>query len=267
VRDDLTEDRIAAELRGHWGRPLMVLPSTGSTNDEALKWAAEGAPEGTLVVAEDQTRGRGRRERSWWSEPGRSLLFSLILRPRRPAAELGLLTAAVGVAAARGVEEATDVRIALKWPNDLVVGDRKLGGILVETRVTASGVDVAVAGVGINVFDLSEAPADIAARSTSIAAELPRGSQTLPERAHLVASILAALEELYPALDPRIILKEATLRSVLLGRRVRVDRADGTALEGLVVSLLPTGAIEIETEGERIAINSGEVTALRYGSS
>jgi BirA family biotin operon repressor/biotin-[acetyl-CoA-carboxylase] ligase len=257
---DLTAERITAALRGDWGRPLMALASTGSTNDEALRWGGAGAPEGAVVVADHQTEGRGRRGRTWWSEPGGSLLFSVVLRPARPPRELGLLSTTVGVACARGIENLAPVRVGLKWPNDLMVGGRKLGGILVETRVSESNVIIAVAGIGINVFHLSAAPAAVATHATSLAAEIGRQP---PERPRLLASILVALENLYTSPDVSGILAEATTRSEILGRRVVVTRADGTTFEGDALTLLSSGALELEVGTEKIAVSSGDVETVR----
>jgi BirA family transcriptional regulator, biotin operon repressor / biotin---[acetyl-CoA-carboxylase] ligase len=263
VEDDLSEEVILAELRGKWGRPLRVYAVTGSTNEHALAWADDDAPEGAVVAAGHQTRGRGRRGRTWWSEPGSSLLFSVLLRPERRAEELGLLTTAVGVACARGLEESTGIDVFLKWPNDLVVRDRKVGGILVETRVTDFFAGVAVAGIGINVVNVSDAPPDVSLHSTNLAAEMKLlGKGYPPSRAQLLGTILAALEEVYPALDGRMILDEAARRSATVGRRVRIDRADGSSIEGRAVGLAASGALEVDADGSRIAVDSGIVTAV-----
>jgi BirA family transcriptional regulator, biotin operon repressor / biotin---[acetyl-CoA-carboxylase] ligase len=259
IAGDLSEERLAAGLAGLPPRSVRVLASTTSTNDEALRWADEGAPDGGVVVADHQTAGRGRRGRTWWSEPGRSLLFSVILRPTRPAGQLGLLTTALGVASARGIESLTSLRLRLKWPNDLTVGDRKLGGILVETRVAGARVDVAIAGLGINVFDMATAPDEVAVRSTSLVAELGRA----PDRTDLLVAILEAFEHLYPALDPATILSEASARSAVLGRQVVVTRSDGTSARGKATSLLPSGALELTVGTDRIEIGSGEVAIVR----
>jgi BirA family transcriptional regulator, biotin operon repressor / biotin---[acetyl-CoA-carboxylase] ligase len=265
VIEDLNEERVAAEIRGRWGRPVMVLSATGSTNDEALRWAQAGAPEGAIVVADHQTQGRGRRGRQWSSQPGQALLFSLVLRPAGPAARLQLLTTAVGVACARALESTTGLRIGLKWPNDLIVEGRKIGGILVETRVTGAEVEVAVIGIGINFLDLSEPPSELAARASSLAAALDAaGRGRPPARALVLASILSSLEQLYPALDAQTVLKEAQARSEVLGRTVVLEHSDGTRIEGRVVALLPSGALELRAGGSQVAVSSGEVTALRY---
>jgi BirA family transcriptional regulator, biotin operon repressor / biotin---[acetyl-CoA-carboxylase] ligase len=266
VTDDFTAERIAAARRGRWADPLRVLKVTPSTNDEALDWARSGAPEGATVVADHQTAGRGRRGRTWWSQPGGSLMFSLILRPERPAAELGLLSTAVGVACADAVEDETGLALGLKWPNDLVAGGRKVGGILVESISSGAEVEVAVVGVGLNVAEMSWAPDEVRARSTTLAAELgAAGLQPAPERAIMLAAIVVAFERLYPALTPGSILPGATARSDILGRRVRLLRADGTSFEGKAVALLPTGELELAThDGTRLAVNSGEVATLHY---
>src|SRR5919109_1429219 len=138
--NDLSRARLDRLLTGRFGKPYMLHATTGSTNDDALAWAARGAPEGALVAAEHQTAGRGRWDRRWLSRPGASLLFSVLLRPERPASALGLLTTAAGVAVAEGIEEACGLPCGLRWPNDVTAGGRKLAGVLVETRLRAGTV-------------------------------------------------------------------------------------------------------------------------------
>jgi BirA family transcriptional regulator, biotin operon repressor / biotin---[acetyl-CoA-carboxylase] ligase len=218
-----------------------------------------------VVAASPQTKGRGRKGRMWWSQPGGSLLFSIVLRPNRPAAELDLLSTAVGLACARAIEAKARLPLELKWPNDLVVGERKLGGILVETRAEGENVPVAVLGIGIN---LSRAPTGSdagAARATNLAAELDAAAlRPAPDRVTLLASIVAEFERLYPGLEPATIVPEATERSAVLGRRVRVVRVHDTSIEGRAVSLLPNGALEVDVGGHSVAVASGDVTTLLY---
>jgi BirA family transcriptional regulator, biotin operon repressor / biotin---[acetyl-CoA-carboxylase] ligase len=266
MNDSVRPDILEAAFRGRFGRPLKVLEATASTNSDALKWAHEGAPEGALVVAEHQTAGRGRWGRSWFSEPGTGLLLSVVLRPRLSTEQLGLLTTALGVACTDALQETTGLQPSIKWPNDVTVDGRKLAGILVETRVEAGHVDVAVAGIGLNFyrFDL---PADIAARATSISDAMERaGLGSPPPRAQVLASLLEHFEDLYEEITVGAwadVVERAAAHSEILGKAVRVVLADGRAFEGLAARLLPTGALELDTGGERIAIDSGEVELVR----
>jgi BirA family biotin operon repressor/biotin-[acetyl-CoA-carboxylase] ligase len=257
--NDLTRERLEGFLRGRFGRPYRLLEVTGSTNSDALSWAAAGAPEGAVVAADHQTAGRGRGGRAWASRPGAALLFSVLLRPRRPVGELGLLTTAVGVATAEAVEEVAAIRCGLKWPNDVTVGGRKLAGILTETHLEGSVAAVAVAGVGINVaWRREDMPAEVAGRATSTAAE---GATV--DRSELLAALLVRLEKLYPyACNPETrprVVERAAARSDVVGRRVRLRRLDGEVLEGEATALLPSGALAVDGR----PVTAGEIEWVR----
>lgn len=133
------------------GQPLLHLAEASSTNDVAKERALAGAPEGLVVVADRQTRGRGRRGRSWTSAAGQGLYFSALLRPGWPAADAPWLGVLAGLAAWQAVHALGAARAAVKWPNDVLVDGRKLGGVLVEPRIAAGRVEFAVLGIGINV--------------------------------------------------------------------------------------------------------------------
>ena len=148
----LSSTSIAAALTTRrLGRPALCFPQIGSTNDVAHERAAAGAAEGLLVLADEQTAGRGRLDRRWWAPPGSSLLMSLLLRPPLPPGQAGQLTMCLGLAAAEGVEAVTGLQPALKWPNDLLLGGRKLGGMLSELRLDGERLAYAVLGLGVNV--------------------------------------------------------------------------------------------------------------------
>jgi BirA family transcriptional regulator, biotin operon repressor / biotin---[acetyl-CoA-carboxylase] ligase len=262
--DDLTEELVVRGMRGAFGTPVRVFDEIGSTNSEAMRWANEGAPEGALVVTNHQTAGRGRRGRSWWSEPGTALQFSLVIRPRRQLDVMGLLTTAVGLACVEGVEIAAGVRADLKWPNDVTVSGRKLAGILVESRVTGGMLDFAIIGIGINVYPSPGAPADVATRATSV---YEAASEKEPNRVEVLGWVLDAFERIYPLLGTgegaAAIVERATNRSDVLGNRVTVKIADGDVLEGVARRLLPSGALEVEIAGEFRAVHAGEIVQLR----
>jgi BirA family biotin operon repressor/biotin-[acetyl-CoA-carboxylase] ligase len=258
--DELTEDAIASSLTGRFGRPLRAFDSVASTNTIALEWASEGAPEGAIVVADHQTAGRGRWGRSWMSEPGAALQFSLILRPRLGLDRLGVLGLALGVAIAEGIEDATRLPTKLKWPNDVLVAGRKLVGILIETRVTEARLDAVIAGIGINV---RWAPDE---NATSVAAsmeDLDLGDT--PARAELLARVLATIEDVYALVERRApeIVARAEERSEFLGGEIVVRFSDGSTERAVATRLLPDGALEVETDGVAKAIGVAEVQQLR----
>jgi BirA family biotin operon repressor/biotin-[acetyl-CoA-carboxylase] ligase len=260
--DELTEDTIRGALAGRFGDPLRVFDSVGSTNTVALEWAAEGVSEGAVVATDHQTEGRGRWGRTWASKPGALLQFSLILRPALSLDRLGLLTVALGVAVADGIERTTGLPTSIKWPNDVLLSERKVAGILVETRVTGTRLDAAIAGIGVNVnWRREDMPEEVAARATSISAEL--GSS--PPRARLLAALLEAIEDSYGLLAERYeeIIDRAAERSVVLGRHVVVRYSDGHTKEGMARRFLPNGALEIESDGALQTIEIAEVEQVR----
>src|SRR5436190_15218656 len=177
---------------------VFFFSTIGSTNDFAASLAAAGDAEGTVVIADQQTAGRGRRGRTWFSPPGAGLYVSVVLRPARARVEpdraTALITLAAGVALAEAVERTTGLRAEIKWPNDLLVGPRKLAGILAEgvSAPMSAAVQSVVLGYGLNVSALHPPP-DLAARVTSLESELGRPV----DRASLGAETLAALAARY----------------------------------------------------------------------
>lgn len=178
------------------GRPFRLLEEVGSTQDEALEWASEGAPEGATVVALSQTRGRGRNGRSWVSPPGGGLWFSVILRPQLGYPECGLLPVAVGAGVALALAT-LDLPVRLKWPNDILIRGRKVGGVLVESRMSGRRCELAVAGVGINWTPppLEEALHPITGLGPEVAARTPGAPP--PSPAAVLASVLSGIELSY----------------------------------------------------------------------
>ena len=138
-------------IRGQFGYPRRWLAEAASTNDVAREWALTGAPDGALVVAARQTRGRGRRERTWDSPAGTGLYASFVLRPDWPADQAPNLAIVAGMAAFRALEKAGVRDLRMKWPNDVLANGRKICGVLVEPRLGAERIEFAVAGIGINV--------------------------------------------------------------------------------------------------------------------
>ena len=266
--EDLTEEIVSRNRRGSFGRPVRVFDAIGSTNTELMEWAAEGAPEGALVVTDHQTAGRGRSGRSWWSAPGTSIQLSLLVRPRRPLDVMGLLTTAAGLACAEGVEIASGVRATLKWPNDVTVDGKKLAGILVESRVTGPTLDYAVIGIGLNVRGGEGMPPDLATRVTSVYEQIDaRATGKQPSRAELLGWVIDSFERVYPLLGTgqgaAEIVERAASKSDVLGKRVTVKLAGDEVLDGVARRLLPSGALEIEADGTFRALHVGEIVQLR----
>lgn len=177
-----------------FGRPLKYLAAVSSTNEVARRWAAQGAPEGAVVVADEQTAGRGRAGRVWICPPGMGLLMSAIVRPRCPPSAVGGLALVAGIAAARAIERTTGVTANLKWPNDIIAADRKAGGILVECECRGSRLSWAVVGIGLNVNGaVGDFPPDLRPTLTTLAEQ---AGSTL-NRITLFRNLLGELESVY----------------------------------------------------------------------
>jgi len=250
------------------GRTLRFLASTGSTNTVAHAEAEAGAPDGLAVVADEQTAGRGRMDRSWWAPAGTCLLFSLLLRPQLRASRVGELTMCLGLGAVEGIAACTGVQARLKWPNDLVLAGRKLGGMLAETRLDGERIVYAVLGLGVNVnLDFARdpgVPAELSATAGSLQAAL--GRQV--DRALLLAAILLHTERrLLCALEGERPLAAWADALDTLGQEVTVTTT-AASYRGIAAGVTLEGALRLALEGggEQI-IWSGDVTAVRPLSS
>jgi BirA family biotin operon repressor/biotin-[acetyl-CoA-carboxylase] ligase len=245
----------AADRLGAFRNRIAWYDEVSSTNTVAGDLAERGAPEGTVVVADAQSAGRGRQGRTWSSPPGAGLYFSIVLRPPRTIATK--LTIAAGVAMADGIETATGLAVQLKWPNDLYVASRKLGGILAESGAANGASLYVVLGCGINVMS-SRFPPEIAGRATSIESEL--GRQV--DRGAVLAECLASLWTRYGELrDERFadILQIWRARaSLTFGRAVEWDAAGGVR-RGIAESVDDTGALLVRTPAGMERVISGEI--------
>ena len=245
---------------------IHMLEETTSTNDEAAKLAGDGASELTLVIAESQTAGRGRRGKTWNSPPSRDLLFSLILRPpgRVTAGQLGRLPHLIGVAICRAIEEICPVIEAkLKWPNDVYIQGKKVAGILVENS-SDSGQKFSIAGIGINVNSLSrDRPAELSSTATSLCEET---GETI-DRHQVAAAFLDNFHQLYPTGLEEFaeILAVIEERSLLLGANISVQLGK-TDITGKVIDFGINGelVIEVEKNGktEQQILNSADQVRL-----
>jgi BirA family biotin operon repressor/biotin-[acetyl-CoA-carboxylase] ligase len=256
------------ELRKALGpeRPVRLLPVTASTNEDALAWATGGepAPEGAVVVADQQTAGRGRWGREWASAPGRALMFSLVLRPQALELErLGLLTSAMGLACADAIADLMPLAPTLKWPNDVNIRSRKVAGILFESQLMGSSASVVIAGVGVNThWSVTEIPEELRDRATSLGIE---GEP--PGRAELLAAILERFEPLYRGVvdgdGVAALIRRADELSDIKGQGVEVTLPDGRLERAVAGGLAPSGALEVEVDGRRRLVDVGEVTRIR----
>ncbi len=241
-------------LRG----PVHHFETLNSTNDLAKELAVQGAPEGALVVAETQTGGRGRLGREWNSPPGVGLYVSLVLRPMLPPMELPQITLTTAVAVVRAVRRVAGLAPGIKWPNDLLINDKKLGGILTEMETESDRIRHVVVGLGLNVNN-SGFPPELAATATSLTLAVG-GAYS---RVHLLQAWLEEFEALYDRFlhqgFPEI-LEEWKGYTVTLGRPVTV-RQGPREISGQALDVAPDGALLLQTaSGEMVRVTSGEIT-------
>lgn len=243
------------------GHRILHLARVGSTMDVARQQAAAGAAEGLVVVAEEQDAGVGRHGRSWFSPRG-GLLATLILRPAADAQRLEALPLAAGVAMGQAIERLVRVRVALKWPNDLVVQGKKVGGVLVEGRLEGPRPEYLLLGVGVNGDARADAfPPDLRATATSL-------SQVAGRHVCMPALLKLFLDRFEPLYDDlqrgrtEGTVNAARARMETLGRRVRVETARGT-IEGVARDLDATGALLVDRSAGLVRVNSGECEELR----
>ena len=249
--------------RGRFGAPLFYAAEVTSTNDVAARLADAGAGEGTTVVAETQTAGRGRHGRTWCSPPGAGLYVSTIVRPDLravPGSGSALLTLMAGVALADAIREATGLGVEIKWPNDLIVARRKLAGILAEGTGQGASVEYIVLGFGIN-LRAAAYPPDVAARATSIETELGRPV----DRGALLARALVNLSRARTAMAENrtsaLIDRWRKLAPSAVGSSVEWQTGAGPRL-GLTAGVDDGGALLIDVAGAIERVTAGEIIWL-----
>jgi BirA family biotin operon repressor/biotin-[acetyl-CoA-carboxylase] ligase len=242
------------------GHRIVYYPSIGSTNDRALELASEGDVEGTLVLAEEQTGGRGRRQRAWFSPPRLGIYATLLLRPAIPAARAPLFTFLAAVAVARALRETSGLEARIEWPNDVVIARRKLAGVLGEMRGSGPTLRELVVGIGINVHQRPEDfPPALRPRATSIRNEggAPCG------RAAILASFLEEFERRYARLlkdGPATLLAEWEGLSAFPRGCPVVVRGPGGTTEGTITGVDEEGALRLlGSRGAEIRVPFGEI--------
>jgi BirA family transcriptional regulator, biotin operon repressor / biotin---[acetyl-CoA-carboxylase] ligase len=223
------------------GHRVVHVSRTTSTMDEIGRLAEAGEPEGVVVCADFQTGGHGRAGRQWLALPGSALLCSILLRPTLPPSALGSLPLCFGVAVADAIEQFCGVRCQLKWPNDVLIKEKKVAGVLSTSRISGETIDHLAVGIGINV---SANPDQLPLMATSLAIEIGR---TL-DRDELLTVLLTNLDRQYRALinaQGRFDSREWTKRAAFLGDEVFV-RDDDVFVSGRFVGVDDTGALILE---------------------
>lgn len=246
-----------------WVREVLLLDRVDSTNRIALEMASDGLPEGMLILAESQERGKGRLGRKWFSPSGVNLYFSLLLRPHQPVREFPLFSIATSIGLVHGIRSATGLAAQIKWPNDILLDEKKVGGILLESETGGAQNPPLVVGVGINVnVDPGAFPLELQSSATSLKAVLGRPV----DRETLLLSILDALADQYFVIhEGKKDLLIETMRPLCrtIGKRIRVETPRQT-FEGWAEEIQEDGALVVRMGDRSLRkIIMGDVTHLR----
>ena len=244
---------------------LFVFEELNSTNTFALELAKNPVSHGTLVLADSQTAGRGRLQRSWFSPKGANIYGSLIFSFNSPTQSLGWVPLMAGIAIAQAIEEHVEIGITLKWPNDILVDERKVGGILCESFKRNSTETCVVIGFGINV-NLSEAafPKDLKLIATSLQIQ----SQHNLDRHHLLKSIITTLEQGWEALisqGTQACQLAYSSRCSTLGKQIQVQFPDGSKLEGMAQSIGEQGQLQMRPSPSSAKEQSARIRDVHAG--
>ena len=264
----LTRDTIYSTLATTWvGRRIELFDCLPSTNREAVQLAQADVEHGTVVVAESQTAGRGRLSRTWFSPPGINLYCSIILRTARPPERLtewlSWLPLVSALAAAEAIEQVSSIHVSVKWPNDLLISERKVGGILCESGAGSRSDPFQIIGIGINVNGgQDDWPADLRDSATSIRQE----RKILVDRNRLLAQLLLELEH---CLDELAVHGTSRLalayhqRCSTIGITVRATLAGGEVIVGLAEGIGQDGSLRIRPQTAHPHSGTPEIVTLR----
>ncbi len=255
MTDDLRPARLRELITGEWGRSLTVLGSTESTMDDASKAARAGAPDGHVVLADRQRRGRGAHGRAWASPGGSDLYLSIVARPEVEPSSTALVTLATGL----GVRDAAAAwlparRVEVKWPNDIWIERRKCAGILVESRMLGAKIEAVIIGVGLNVNRM-EWPPELQGIATSLKAE--RKEDRLLDRGLVLAALLEHVEgwvKRFVQLGPPPLVNALRPHLSLMGEQVQWEEGRGV-FEGID----DTGAARVRTKAGVVSLHAARI--------
>jgi birA, biotin-[acetyl-CoA-carboxylase] ligase region len=257
---EVLEKSLTGEFIG-W--PLYYYPEIGSTNDEAFRLGVSGAPEGTAVIADSQTKGKGRLQRVWHSPSGSNIYTSIILRPNFKPDQAPQISIAAGVAMAEIVSEYCPGQVQLKWPNDVLLNQKKVCGILSQIKTSQNSIDFVVLGIGINVnIGYNQLPPDIRTIATSLAIETGREI----DRLELIISLYENIAKWYKQLMQNgfCAIKEKWLNlAPMISQKVRVMFHD-EVVSGKALGLDDDGLLIILTvNNETVKVSAGDATILK----
>lgn len=238
------------------GTKIEILKTIDSTNEEVKRWASRGEASGLVIGAEEQTAGKGRFGRLWKSDNG-GLYFSVLLRPELPPSEIAAITLAAGFAVCNAVRDYTNCDAQIKWPNDIIIGNKKICGILTEMAAQSDRLDYVVIGIGINVNHCTF-PDEIQHKATSLFLETNQKT----DRNDFFAAVLKSLDTVMQSFLVSLSIDDVNRFKELcatLGRNVSLERS-GTVIQGIAEDINLSGELIINSNGKKITVNSGEVT-------
>ena len=250
---------------------LFVFDELPSTNTFALELARNPTPQGTVILADRQTAGRGRLQRTWFSPPGSNIYGSLIFSSNSHVQDLGWIPLMAGTAIAQAIEDTSEISISLKWPNDILINEQKVGGILCESFKRDSTETSVVIGFGINVnLSESEFPKDLEQTATSLQIH----SQKPLDRHQLFKSIIPSLEQAWKALNtqgPPACQLAYSARCRTLGKQILVQFPDGSTLEGMAqfigeqgqLQMIPSSSDATGQSARIVDVHAGDIYHIR----
>lgn len=256
----LTERELRKGLKTKsFGNRIYTFQTIDSTNNCAKALANVDAPEGMVVIAEEQTAGKGRLGRTWLANPGENLTFSILLRPQVAPDAVNLLPLYVAVTLAQALEGATNLKVECKWPNDLLINKKKVAGILIEGSVKEGGLEYVVVGLGVNVNQI-QFPQDLRQKATSLRLE---AKQEI-DRVKLFREILTSFEADYKstvASSFQSVIHSWLERATMINKPIAVSQ-HGNVLTGIVKGLSKDGGLILQTNGAAQTLFAGDVTIL-----
>ena len=242
-----------------FGKKVIHLDTTDSTNSYAASILVAGIDEGTVVIAEEQTAGRGRSGRVWSSEKGKNLTFSIILKPKVPPASIGVISLYAALGVAEAVRDLTGMSAHCKWPNDVLIAGRKLCGILSDTSIEGGSLTSVVVGIGLNV-NQTEFPSEIQPAPTSL--RLAAGRTF--DRIKVLSSVLDRLEQRYSDLQSQrfdAIIRAWESMATMMGSEIRIAMHNGV-LAGVASGIAEDGGLIVRTNGTDRKVLAGDVTII-----
>lgn len=255
----MTKEEIIEHIGGvHIVREVHYFDVLDSTNNYAKKLLRESPVDGTLVVAEEQTGGRGRMGREWKSEKGKNLTFSLSMKTAVPTDRLGIISITAGLAVAEAITTLTELAPLCKWPNDIILNGRKVCGILSESLLTSDNPPAVVIGIGINV-NQTDFPPELHRTATSLAIEAGKAF----ERLNVLRAILSSFGKWFTFLEvgeSEAILAKWEEHSFLRGKEITIDH-NGKLVKGIAGTIDPDGSLYIHTDGQDMKVFAGDITA------